>query len=67
MITLARRLGDSIRIGNDIEVRIIRCTGSRVQLAIKAPSALKIWRVDKRKQAPALPPEPREGMGGKPV
>jgi carbon storage regulator CsrA len=67
MITLARRLGDSIRIGNDIEVRIIRCTGSRVQLAIKAPSALKIWRVDRPKQAPALAHEPREGTGGEPV
>ena len=67
MITLARRLGDSIRIGNDIEVRIIRCTGSRVQLAIKAPRTLKIWRVDKRKQALALPGESREGTGGEPV
>jgi carbon storage regulator CsrA len=57
MFILVRRVGELMRIGGDIEVRIIRCSDSRVQLAIKAPTALKIWRVDEPKDVAAFPRE----------
>jgi carbon storage regulator len=67
MLILTRRLGESIRIGEDIEVRIIRCVGSRVQVGIKAPTALKIWRVDEPEDVAASPPERREATRGEPI
>jgi carbon storage regulator CsrA len=67
MLILARKVGESIRIGNDIEVRIIGCSGLRTQLAIKAPAALKIWRVDEPKDAATFPREPRAGTRAEPV
>jgi carbon storage regulator len=67
MLILARKVGESIRIGDDIEVRIIGCSGLRAQLAIKAPTALKIWRVDERKDAAALPRDGRAGRRAEPV
>lgn len=45
MLLIARRIGESIRIGEDIEVKIIGASRSRVVVAIAAPRSLKILRV----------------------
>jgi sRNA-binding carbon storage regulator CsrA len=42
MFIVLQRLGESIRIGESIEVRIVRCSRLPVQLTIKAPTTLTI-------------------------
>jgi carbon storage regulator CsrA len=46
MLLIARRIGESIRIGPDIEVKIVRAGRSRVLIAVDAPRALKVLRVE---------------------
>lgn len=46
MLLIARRTGEGIQIGPDIEIKIVRSSRSRVIVAITAPRALKILRVD---------------------
>lgn len=44
MLILQRRSGESIRIGDDIEITIVSIEGGRVRLAISAPSDVPILR-----------------------
>ena len=44
MLILQRRSGESIRIGEDIEITIVSTEGGRVRLAISAPSEVPILR-----------------------
>ena len=44
MLILQRRAGESIRIGDDIEITIVATEGGRVRLAISAPSDIPILR-----------------------
>ncbi|MBN1854961.1 MAG: carbon storage regulator [Pirellulales bacterium] len=44
MLVLTRKSGESIRIGNDIELIIRRISGTRVTLAIEAPRDVSILR-----------------------
>lgn len=44
MLILQRRIGESIRIGDDIEVTVVAIEGGRVRLAISAPSDISILR-----------------------
>ena len=44
MLLIARRIGESIQIGPDIEVKILHASRSRVMVAVAAPRDLKIWR-----------------------
>lgn len=44
MLVIARRIGEAIRIGPDIEVKFVHAGRSRVMVAIAAPRALKIHR-----------------------
>lgn len=44
MLVLSRKLGESIRIADDIEITIIRVGGRQVRLAIEAPSSIRIIR-----------------------
>lgn len=46
MLLIARRTGEAIQIGPDIEIKIVRSSRSRVIVAIAAPRALKILRID---------------------
>lgn len=41
-LTLNKRVGDSIQIGDDITVTIIDTKGSKVRLSIQAPKKLRI-------------------------
>lgn len=54
MLLIARRIGESIRIGPDIEIKIVHASRSRVMVAVAAPRDLKIWRTagnDQKKPA----------------
>jgi len=44
MLILQRRSGESIRIGDDIEITIVSTEGGRVRLAISAPTEVPILR-----------------------
>ena len=44
MLVLARRLNESIMIGDDIEVVIIDIKGDQVKLGIKAPKKVTVHR-----------------------
>ncbi len=44
MLTLTRGVGESIRIGDDIEVYVIEVRGGTVRLGFKAPRAVAIHR-----------------------
>lgn len=44
MLTLSRKLNESIMIGDDIEIRVARIEGDFVKIGIAAPRSLTIYR-----------------------
>jgi len=44
MLVLTRKVGEGIRIGDDITIILIEMKGGGVRLGIEAPSAVKIHR-----------------------
>ncbi len=46
MLVLARRLNQSIIIGNDIEVVIVDIKGDQVKIGIKAPKNVSVHRAE---------------------
>jgi len=44
MLVLSRKAGESIRIGDDITVKVVETRGGRVRLAIDAPKDVDIHR-----------------------
>lgn len=44
MLILSRRIGEDIRIGDDIVVTVISVQGMQVKLGIAAPSAVAVHR-----------------------
>jgi len=44
MLVLSRKIGDTIRIGDDIEIVVNRISGNRVTIGIDAPKDVRILR-----------------------
>lgn len=44
MLALSRRVGESIMVGNEIEITIIEVKGEQVRLGINAPKSIPIHR-----------------------
>ena len=44
MLVLSRKKGQSIMIGNDIEISIIDIQGEQVRIGINAPRNVKVYR-----------------------
>ena len=44
MLVLSRKIGETIMIGDDIEVILTRIERDSVRLAIKAPKSVRIFR-----------------------
>lgn len=44
MLILTRRIGESIRIGTDIEVAVVGINRSQVRVGIRAPDSINIVR-----------------------
>jgi len=44
MLVLTRKVGEMLRIGEDIEIKITEISGDKVRIGIEAPAALKILR-----------------------
>ncbi len=48
MLVISRRAGESILIGEDIEIQVLETGPSRVKLGIKAPRAVPVLRNEVR-------------------
>ena len=44
MLALARKVNDSIMIGNDIEITVLEIKGDQIKLGVKAPKSVPIYR-----------------------
>lgn len=44
MLALARKVGQSIVIGNDIEVTVLEIKGDQIKIGISAPKNVPIYR-----------------------
>ncbi|NOZ24533.1 MAG: carbon storage regulator CsrA [Nitrospirae bacterium] len=44
MLVLTRKSGESIRIGDDIIIRIVEVKGNQVRLGIEAPRQFRVYR-----------------------
>ena len=42
MLVMQRREGESIRIGDNVEIRILAISGSRVKVGIEAPRSIPV-------------------------
>lgn len=51
MLILQRKVGESLLIGDNIEVTVVAVDAGRVRLAIEAPRSLSILRSELRKAA----------------
>ena len=63
MLVLSRRLGENIRIGDDIKVVVLDVKGSQVKLGIEAPLSVQVHRQEiyeriqeANRHAAAVPP-----------
>ena len=44
MLVLTRRLGEVLRIGDDITITVLGIKGNQVRIGIEAPIEVEIWR-----------------------
>lgn len=44
MLVLTRKIGESIMIGNNIELKIISIDGDQIKVGIEAPKDIKVHR-----------------------
>ena len=44
MLVLTRKLGEVIRVGDDVTVRVLEVKGNQVRLGVEAPAAVRIYR-----------------------
>ena len=44
MLALARKVNESIMIGNDIEITVLEIKGDQIKMGVKAPKSVPIYR-----------------------
>lgn len=44
MLALARKSGQSIMIGNDVEITLLEIKGDQVKIGIRAPKSVPVYR-----------------------
>ena len=44
MLALSRKTGESIILGNNIEITVLEVRGDQIKLGIKAPKSVSIYR-----------------------
>ncbi|MEW5251424.1 carbon storage regulator CsrA [Microbulbifer discodermiae] len=44
MLVLTRRIGENLRIGTNVSVRVLGVTGNQVRVGIEAPKSLPVHR-----------------------
>jgi carbon storage regulator len=50
MLILTRKVGEMIRIGDDVTIRVLEVRGSQVRLGVDAPSDVRIFREEVYRQ-----------------
>jgi carbon storage regulator len=70
MLLLTRKLGENIRIGDDVKITIVEVKGNHVKLGIDAPPNIKVHREEiyeriqaENRRAQGLKPEPSDERG----
>ena len=70
MLVLARRINESIMIGDEIEIVIVDIKGDQIKLGIRAPRSVSVHRTevykeiqDQNKEAARSAPTSLEGLG----
>jgi carbon storage regulator len=56
MLVLTRRAGEKIRIGDEIEVTVLRMSGDRVRIGIDAPREIRVLRTEIAEQEASTTP-----------
>ncbi len=46
MLVLSRKIGEKIKIGNDIVVNVLQVEGTTIRIGIEAPKAVTILRME---------------------
>lgn len=46
MLVLTRKIGETLMLGDEIQVKVIAVDGEQVKLGIEAPPSLKIYRYE---------------------
>jgi carbon storage regulator len=71
MLLLTRKLGENIRIGDDVKITIVEVKGNHVKLGIDAPPSVKVHREEiyeriqeENRRARDAKPETSEGRSG---
>ena len=55
MLALARKVNESIMIGNDIEITVLEIKGDQIKLGVKAPKSVPIYRKELYVQRQEVP------------
>jgi carbon storage regulator len=71
MLLLTRKLGENIRIGDDVKITIVEVKGNHVKLGIDAPPSVKVHREEiyeriqeeNRRAQAVVKPEGTDGVG----
>lgn len=58
MLVLTRRMGETLLIGNDIEVTVLGVQGNQVRLGVTAPREVRVDRQEIRERISAGIPAP---------
>jgi len=76
MLVLTRRVGQTVKIGDEIEVTVLQISGDQVRLGIVAPRAVQVHRKELLEQiarenilaaqSAAGAPDVEEMLGGRP-
>ena len=67
MLVLTRKAGQSIVIGDDIEVTVLSVTGDKVRLGVEADKDVPIYRDEVHRRIAAEGEAAVNGNGGDPV
>jgi carbon storage regulator len=66
MLILTRKLGETIRVGDDVTIRVLEVRGGQVRLGIEAPEDVRIYREEVyRRRQPDAPTGVVNGRAGK--
>ncbi|KAE9539152.1 carbon storage regulator CsrA [Ursidibacter maritimus] len=60
MLILTRKIGESLLIGDDVEITVLSVRGSQVKLGVKAPKEISVHREEIYQRIKALAEETTE-------
>ena len=63
MLVLSRKIGESIMIGDDIEITLVSTEGSKVRIGIQAPVDVPVHRKEIYLEIQASAQDPKQLVG----